>query len=98
MKFSFVEQKCHVSSLGYLFFFKKKQILLDINSSASNDEFITFILCIADWRHSQLQEEEMWLASGCMQNIRQKNILQAKRKSFKTLQNLRLPADYNGNM
>ena len=98
MKFSFVEQKCHVSSLGYLFFFKKKQILLDINISASNDEFITFILCIADWRHSQLQEEEMWLASGCMQNIRQKNILQAKRKSFKTLQNLRLPADYNGNM
>lgn len=95
MKFSFVEQKCNVFSLGYFFF---KQILLDINISASNDEFITFILCIADWRHSKLQEEEMWLASGCLQNIRQKNILQAKRKSFKTLQNLSYPAGYNRNM
>ena len=98
MKFSFVEQKCNVFSLGYFFFLRKKSILLDINISASNDEFITFILYIADWRHSQLQEEEMWLASGGLQNIRQKNILQAKRKSFKTLQNLRYPAGYNRNM
>ena len=42
--------------LPYVTYFlkKKKQILLDTNISASNDEFITFILCIADWRHSQL--------------------------------------------
>lgn len=79
MKFSFVEQKCNVFSLGYFFF---KQILLDINISASNDEFITFILCIADWRHSQLQEEEMWPASGCPCKTSGRKIYLSQKKKF----------------
>lgn len=35
MKFSFLEQKQNMSSLGYIFL--KEQILLDMNFSASSD-------------------------------------------------------------
>ena len=46
MKFSFLEQKQSMSSLGYIFF--KKQILLAVNFPAPSDELIAFISGTAD--------------------------------------------------
>ena len=46
MKFSFLEQKRSMSSLGYIFL--KEQILLAVNFLAPRDELIAFISGIAD--------------------------------------------------